>query len=480
MPSQSNSSRSTTSAAKSKSAAVRRAAIDVLDVPTADSARRSRASAGPQAAGRRAADHIAAATLKEARENTVAVLEVVTATMGATTVADAATAALRAVKNAFGWAYGSYWAVDPVSRTLRFAAEDGTVNHEFRQVTLTSEFHEGVGLSGRAWRTRDLVFVEDLAQMVDCPRAPVAQRAGVKSGICFPIQIDGKVVGTMDFFALETLTLTPERLDVLRNVGRLVSGAIERVQDASAQAATAADSAALSKVMRTIATLTKIDDVARRALDLVRAEFGWAYGSFWAVDPESQVLRFAVESGTVNAEFRQVTTETTFREGTGLSGRAWRTRDLVFVEDLAQMVDCPRAPVAQRAGVKSGICFPITVRGQVIGTMDFFSLETLSPSRSRLDALRDIGYIVSGACDACDRLQLAAEFERGVKNVVRVVADAATELQSSAVVMAAAAEQTTQQSHTVALAAAQGTRNVETVAASAEELTASIREIAGR
>ena len=462
---------------------MRRAVIDVLDVPTAESARRSRQSAGPTASGRRAIDQQAAMAMnevREARENTAAVLEVVASTMAAATVADAAVAALRAVKSAFGWAYGSYWAVDTASRSLRFAAEAGEVNAEFRQVTLASEFHEGIGLSGRAWRTRDLVFVDDLGQMVDCPRAPVAQRAGVKSGICFPIQVRGQVLGTMDFFALETLMLSPERLDVLRNVGRLVSAAVERVQDIATQAATAADAAAVSKVMRGIAGLTSSDEVAKQALELVRAEFGWAYGSYWAVDPETNVLRFAVESGSVNAEFRQVTMATTFREGTGLSGRAWRTRDLVFVEDLGQVSDCPRAPVAQRAGVKSGICFPISVRGAVVGTMDFFALETLSPSRNRLDALRDIGYIVSGACDACDRIQLAAEFERGVKNVVRVVAESASELQASAVVMAAAAEQTTQQSHTVALAAAQGTRNVETVAASAEELTASIREIAGR
>jgi hypothetical protein len=47
-------------------------------------------------------------------------------------------------------------------------------------VTLTASFTEGVGLSGRAWRARDLVFVKDLAEVTDCVRAPAAQRAGVK------------------------------------------------------------------------------------------------------------------------------------------------------------------------------------------------------------------------------------------------------------------------------------------------------------
>ena len=61
--------------------------------------------------------------------------------------------------------------------------------------------------------------------MTDCVRAPVAQRVGVKSGVCFPIIVGGEVVGTMDFFATETLTRAAQRLDALRNVGRLVSQA---------------------------------------------------------------------------------------------------------------------------------------------------------------------------------------------------------------------------------------------------------------
>ena len=43
------------------------------------------------------------------------------------------------------------------------------------------------------------------------------------------------------------------------------------------------------------------------------------------------------------------------------------------------MTDCVRAPVAQKVGVKSGVCFPIIVDGDVVGTMDFFATETLAP-----------------------------------------------------------------------------------------------------
>jgi methyl-accepting chemotaxis protein len=41
--------------------------------------------------------------------------------------------------------------------------------------------------------------------------------------------LDGAVAGTMDFFALETLSLSPERMATLRKVGELLSGTMERL-----------------------------------------------------------------------------------------------------------------------------------------------------------------------------------------------------------------------------------------------------------
>jgi len=174
------------------------------------------------------------ARIVEANSNTQALVKLMEALGNARSSEEATATALETVKSAFGWAYGSFWKVTPKDNTLRFDSESGSVNAEFRRVTVEASFREGEGLSGRAWRQRDLVFVEDIGQMTDCCRAPVAQRAGVKSGVCFPIIIDGVVIGTMDFFALETLKPSAERLDVLRTVSRLVSKTIQDARAASA------------------------------------------------------------------------------------------------------------------------------------------------------------------------------------------------------------------------------------------------------
>jgi hypothetical protein len=152
------------------------------------------------------------------------VTEVVTALGEARDPAHAIRIALDGVRNAFGWAYGSYWEIDEADHVLRFRSESGSAGEEFRKVTLAATFAEGVGLAGRSWRSRDLVFVRDLADLTDCVRAPAAQRAGVRSGVCFPIVSQGRtVIGTMDFFTSEHIELSKSRASALRNVAQLVS-----------------------------------------------------------------------------------------------------------------------------------------------------------------------------------------------------------------------------------------------------------------
>ena len=97
-----------------------------------------------------------------------------------------------------------------------------------------------------------------------------------------------------------------------------------------------------------------VEEVIRATLDTIRKEFGWAYASYWAVDPAENVLVFSMESGRVDDEFQRLTRTARFREGEGLNGRSWRLRDLFHVADIGELHDCCRAPLARRAGVKGG------------------------------------------------------------------------------------------------------------------------------
>jgi methyl-accepting chemotaxis protein len=421
----------------------------------------------------------------EAASDTQAVNRVLESLGKAVTVEDAARVALDTVRDAFGWAYGSYWPLDLEENVLKFKVESGSVNEEFRRVTLESKFAEGVGLSGRAWKARDLIFTRDIGEMTDCSRAPVAKRAGVKSGICFPVLVEGKVAGTMDFFSLETLTLTPARTEALRRVGVLVSQAIARIHNAERQAELGANTQAVNQVLEVVGKATTPEEAAKFALDTVRQAFGWAYGSYWILDPKEKVLKFSVESGVVNDEFRRTTLEASFAEGVGLSGRAWKARDIFFTRDIGQMTDCSRAPIAKRAGVKSGLCFPILIQGAVVGTMDFFALETLTLSDERMDALRKVGALVSAGIERLENVRrekdLAAKLKVAFQTVAQqaqTLAGASEELTSVSQQMGQSAGETSSQAAVVSAASEQVSKSVGSVATSAEEMNASIKEIA--
>jgi len=311
-------------------------------------------------------------TVAETEADLRAVVAVVQALSGAHDPESAINAALKAVRTHFGWAYGSYWQVRGTGSeaALHFAQETGDAGEEFRHVTLAASFRPGVGLSGRAWASRDLVFVPDIGEVADCVRAPAAQRAGVRSGICFPIFEDGQAVATIDFFTTSTLTPCEGRLGALRSVGVLVSQALERTREQHRQRRAAQDVEAVNTVLRELAGAQDAGAAVRAALGVIRAEFNWDYGSFWALDAAASpapVLRFDCEVGSVNEEFRRVTASASFARGVGVAGRAWASRDVVFVEDLAQVTDCVRAPAAQRAGVRSGVCLPVVVGEEVVG-----------------------------------------------------------------------------------------------------------------
>jgi methyl-accepting chemotaxis protein len=337
------------------------------------------------------------------------------------------------------------------------------------------------------------------------------------------------------------ISVGPETLDLLvspirDNAGNYIGAMAtwevitEKLRNEKLAAEAAADTAALNEVLQALQDAESPEAAAKIALDTVRSSFGWAYGSYWKVDDSDRTLKFVVESGDAGEEFRRVTMTASFAEGVGLSGRTWRNRELYFTRDIGEMTDCVRAPVAQRIGVKSGVCFPIIVGGDVIGTMDFFATETLDPSPARLDALRNVGRMVSSAIERVlsqEREREAAEalrrnvdlildvvnaaaagdltrevtvkgddaigqmgesldkFFSDLRRSVGAIAQNATSVSSASEQLTGVSEQmganaaeTSAQANVVSSAAEAVNLNVQTVATAAEEMSSSIGEIA--
>ncbi|MGO9599759.1 MAG: methyl-accepting chemotaxis protein [Isosphaeraceae bacterium] len=418
------------------------------------------------------------ALVREANANSRAFSAVTVALEKSFDIVAAGRECLEGMLEAFGWSYGTRWVLDPEANVMKFGVDSGTASEEFRRATMNARFREGEGLPGRAWRARDVIHVSDLSEMRDCCRAQAAQRAGLKSGACFPILLEGKVIGAYDFVSTKTFELSPERRDVLHAIRRSITDT-NRVRIATEEArARIAEAEAVRNVIQRASTAETVDDAAFSTLGAVLEAFGWTYGSYWVLDPKENALKFATEGGSASDEFRRVYKDARFREGEGLVGRAWRSRDLVFVPDLGDLRDSCLTPVAQRAGVRSGISFPIVLEGKFVGAMDFFATETMALSQDRLEVLRDIGRLASSSMETIETHQRLLKMVSKVADTCAHLTSVSADLLNGSEQLSSTATEASAQAMTVSAGAEQVSTNVQTVASGVEEMGASIKEIA--
>lgn len=354
-----------------------------------------------------------------------AVTEVVSVLDDARTLTGGASDAMSVLCARFDWSCGFYWAADYEGSAMRVVAQAGSVPGDFRAASEGAVLLPGEGVAGRAWKSGDIV-VAPLAAGRTSERDAAAERVGFVSVVAVPVVDEGTVAGVVEFLVRDTVELTANRREAVRAIALLLSHAVARFRVDDVQRETLQNTEATSAVMRAITTATSAHDAISVALHEVRQGFGWAYGSFWELDKDNQVLTFDIESGDAGPEFRQVTREATFARGVGLSGRTWESMQLVFVPDLAEVHDCVRAPAARRAGVKSGVCLPIKVAGQFVGTMDFFVNEFIDLSDNRRAALHNTAYLIGQALErftASEKLatagrELLTSIEEVERNVI--------------------------------------------------------------
>ncbi|MDI6102519.1 methyl-accepting chemotaxis protein [Actinoplanes sp. NEAU-A12] len=333
----------------------------------------------------------------------------------------------------YSFGYGAVWVPDGPGR-LRMLHEVGPLVPQMRG-TADSE------LVTRAFRSRAAVFDEDPAGASGCRRWQAAARAGMSAAVILPDTKGADVLAVFEYYSPTPVHADTARKEKFAAIIRIAERARSSAVAAAELRQIASDREAVTSVVSRVGAASDSQTTIRAALDAVRTAFGWAYGSYWEVDPAAGVLKFQLESGSAGDEFRRVTLAATFAEGVGLSGRAWRARDLVFVRELAELTDCVRAPAAQRAGVRSGVCFPIMSGDRVVGTMDFFTTEHIELSESRATALRNVQQLVSQRLDVVRVSERAAANARDLLDTVqrlRSASDDATSVAEQAVTRASA------------------------------------------
>jgi putative methionine-R-sulfoxide reductase with GAF domain len=345
---------------------------------------------------------------------------------GVSDSADAHRTITRTLVTELGLGYGAVWLLEE-DGSFRLQGESGQFAPAIAAGARVDRLTAADGCAGQAIRQRTAVVMDPAAGTTTCARWTAALAAGASSGCVLPLVEGGRVTALYEYYGTAAMPFLGGRKEKWDSLGRLLSHARLAALASLQLQETLDDRQAVTTVVTKMGAAADQAETLRIALETVREAFGWAYGSYWALDEQAHVLRFQQESGSAGEEFRKVTLAASFAEGVGLSGRAWKSRDLFFTADIGEMTDCVRAPAAQRAGVKSGVCFPLLVGGRVIGTMDFFVTETIELSASRASALRNVQQLVSQRLDVLRRTEESAENARELLDTVSRLREAAND-----------------------------------------------------
>jgi signal transduction histidine kinase len=123
---------------------------------------------------------------------------------------------------------------------------------------------------------------------------------------------------------------------------------------------------------------------------------GWPVGHLYLVDKNA---KSPLVSSTIwhlddldqFETFRAISEATAFDPGIGLPGRVLESGKPAWIIDVTQDPNFPRAKLSYNLGVKAGFAFPILIREEVVGIMEFFSEEAAEPKDELLEIMAHIG-----------------------------------------------------------------------------------------
>ena len=149
------------------------------------------------------------------------------------TIRDAIPKFLPIICNLSHWDLGALWFVNENEHPAIISCvetwhQPSVEAGEFSRMTMQMVFTRGLGLPGRVWANGEPAWILDVVQDANFPRAPFAAQANLHGAFAFPIKINEKILGVMEFFSHEIRPPDDDLLQIFVTVGSQVAQFIER------------------------------------------------------------------------------------------------------------------------------------------------------------------------------------------------------------------------------------------------------------
>jgi diguanylate cyclase (GGDEF)-like protein/PAS domain S-box-containing protein len=146
-------------------------------------------------------------------------------------------------------------------------------------------------------------------------------------------------------------------------------------------------------VNRDLADADDVHECLKAVIRTVCESQAWDCGRYFAVDEESNVLRFAEAWGIDEPaiqSFIASARKLVYSPGQGLSGHAWRSGEPLWSTDVTRDGRSLKG-VASSLGIHGAFVFPVMAGGKTIGVLNFSSRQAREPDARLLQAIRVVG-----------------------------------------------------------------------------------------
>lgn len=135
----------------------------------------------------------------------------------------------------------------------------------------------------------------------------------------------------------------------------------------------------LQTITMDVAASEDLTSALKVVLRRVCEKTGWVLGQAWIPRSDGEVLELGpawICGGAQVEQFAAESKEIQFRPGVGLPGRAWSSKQHVWIKDVTLDANSPRAGLAMKAGLKAGLAIPIVSCDKVTTVIEFFLRDT--------------------------------------------------------------------------------------------------------
>jgi PAS domain S-box-containing protein len=176
-------------------------------------------------------------------------------------------------------------------------------------------------------------------------------------------------------------------------------------------------------ITQILAESTTLHQVAPRILQTICEMLDWDLGAVWMVDADKNNLRCVDlwhKPLMTMHEFVEATRQIRYCPGKGMPGRVWSLGRPVWIVNVVEDPNFPRAAIAERVGLHGAFAFPLFLGGKTAGAVEFFSRQIRSPDP---DLLRMFATISHQLGQFIDRRQ-AEETRRASEERLRLALNA--------------------------------------------------------